>query len=122
MTKNKGGRKTVMTENVVNKLEQAFEWGCTDSEACVHAGISKQTLYNYGDKNKGFLDRKELLKETPVLKAKEIQYDELEKKSLSQANKVIDRKEGMKIKNEISGSVEITKVTRVIVKPDNTNG
>ena len=104
MTKSKAGRKTVMTDNVVNKLEQAFEWGCTDSEACIHAGISKQTLYSYCDKTPGFTDRKEMLKDTPILKAKEIQFAELkDNKSVSQANRVIDRKEGTKIKQELSG-------------------
>ncbi len=101
--KNKGGRPTKMTVKTVNKLEDAFRWGCTDAEACLHANITKQTLYNYCEKNKGFLDRKEILKDNPILMAKEIQFDELKTKSLSQANKVIDRKEGTKIKNEVTG-------------------
>ena len=37
------------------------------------------------------------------MKAKKIQFDELEKNSLPQANRVIDRKEGSNIKQEISG-------------------
>lgn len=103
MAKSKAGRPTKMTDNVVNKLEQAFEWGCTDAEACVHADISKQTLYDYCKKFPKFTDRKELLKDSPILKAKQIQWDELDKDSINQANRVIDRKEGQKIKQEISG-------------------
>ena len=104
MTKSKAGRKTVMTPETVNKLEDAFRWGCTDAEACLHADISKQTLYNYCDKNKGFLDRKELLKDQPMLKAKEIQFNTLQENSLPQANKVIDRREGRKL--QLSGDIE----------------
>lgn len=99
MTKSKAGRPTKMTPETVEKLEAAFRWGCTDAEACLHADITKKTLYSYCDKNEGFLHRKELLKDNPILMAKEIQFTELESKSLSQANKVIDRKEGQKLKH-----------------------
>ena len=103
MAKNKGGRPTKMKPETVNKLEDAFRWGCTDAEACLHADITKQTLYNYCEKNEEFFDRKELLKDQPILKAKEIQSLELERNSITQANRVIDRKEGTKVKSEISG-------------------
>ena len=103
MAKSNAGRPTVMTDNVVSKLEQAFEWGCTDVEACIHAGISKQSLYDYCKKYPAFTDRKELLKDTPILMAKEIQSEKLKEKCINQANRVIDRKEGQKIKQEISG-------------------
>ncbi|MCK5609430.1 hypothetical protein KAR91_46585 [Candidatus Pacearchaeota archaeon] len=97
MTKNKGGRPTKMTDKTVNKLEEAFRWGCTDAEACLYADITKKTLYNYCDKNEAFIHRKELLKDQPILKSKEIQSAELEKNSINQANIVINRKEGQKI-------------------------
>lgn len=70
MPKNKGGRPTKMTPETVKKLEEAFALGCTDIEACLFADISKQTLYNYQDKNPKFIDRKEALKENPVLEAR----------------------------------------------------
>lgn len=70
--KHPGGRPTVMTEEVVAKLETAFSWGCTDSEACVWAGISQDALYDYQRKNPAFTKRKELLKETPTLKARQV--------------------------------------------------
>ncbi|MBO1267079.1 hypothetical protein [Arthrobacter cavernae] len=55
---------------VVRLLEEAFALGCTDLEACLYADIGKSTLYNYQDKNPKFLERKELLKERPVLQAR----------------------------------------------------
>lgn len=74
------GRPTKMTTETVKKLEEAFALGCSDLEACLMADISKQTLYNYQDANPEFIDRKEKLKESPVLIARttvvrEIQND-----------------------------------------------
>lgn len=68
---NKLGRPTKMTDLTVKKLEEAFALGCSDEEACVYADISKQTLYNYQHENRDFLDRKELLKQRPILKARQ---------------------------------------------------
>jgi hypothetical protein len=65
-----GGRPTLMTPETVKKLEDAFLMGCSDLEACLVAGISKQTLYNYQAVNPEFVDRKELLKENPVMIAR----------------------------------------------------
>ena len=64
------GRPTDMTIATVNKLEEAFAIGCTDTEACLYADVSRQTLYNYEKKNPGFIDRKNALKETPMLLAR----------------------------------------------------
>ncbi len=66
-----GGRPTKMTEMTVKKLEEAFAIGASDGEACFYAGISKETLYTYQDKTPGFLDRKNSLKERPVLLARQ---------------------------------------------------
>jgi hypothetical protein len=52
------------------KLEEAFALGCTDLEACLFADISKSCLYNYQNANPEFVERKERLKENPVLLAR----------------------------------------------------
>lgn len=70
MAKNKGGRATVMTPEVIEKLEEAFLLGCTDVEACLAADIAPATLYNYQEKHPEFLERKEQLKQNPVYKAR----------------------------------------------------
>lgn len=57
-------------ESVVQKLEEAFAMGCTDLEACLYADISKSAFYAYQDKHPEFLNRKEILKERPVLQAR----------------------------------------------------
>ena len=44
--------------------------GCTDVEACIYAGTNRTSLTNYQNDNHSFLDKKEQLKKTPVLKAR----------------------------------------------------
>ena len=60
---NEVGRPTVMTQEVIEKLEEAFSIGATDKEACFLAKISMATLYNYCQDKKEFLERKEALKD-----------------------------------------------------------
>ena len=66
----KMGRPTVVTPEVLAKLEQAFGMGCSDKEACLYAGISMDALYNYQNRRPDFAEWKALLKEKPVLKAR----------------------------------------------------
>jgi hypothetical protein len=66
----KEGRPTVMTKETIDKLEEIFALGGTDKEACFYANISHQTLYDYQNIHPEFIERKEALKETPVLKAR----------------------------------------------------
>lgn len=72
------GRPTKMTPETLSKLEQAFLMGCTDLEACLYAYISKSTLYDYQNANPQFLERKESLKQNPVLKARKSVVDSLD--------------------------------------------
>lgn len=65
------GRPTRMTTEVLNKLEEVFAIGGSDQEACFYANISHQTLYNYQEKHPEFVERKESLKEKPILKARQ---------------------------------------------------
>ena len=55
---------------VILKLEQAFALGCTDSEACCYADISTSSFYDYQKRNPKFLENKNRLKKTPVLRAR----------------------------------------------------
>lgn len=64
------GRWTVVTEEVLQKLDHAFMIGCTDTEACLFANISPRTLYYYQDKHPDFAERKEMLRKTLNAKAK----------------------------------------------------
>lgn len=64
------GRPTLMTENTLQKLEEAFLLGCTDEEACFYADIGKSTLYNYQNDHPEFVERKEQLKNNPIFLAR----------------------------------------------------
>lgn len=76
--KNKGGRPTKLTPEAIKKLEEVFAIGGTDQEACFYADISHQALYNYQLKHPEFVERKEALKEKPVLKARQTVVKALE--------------------------------------------
>lgn len=124
MKKNKGGRPPKIDKDILQKLEYAFSIGCTDSEACAYAGIAMRTLYYYCEKNEEFMHKKEVLKNMPVFKAKAIVNTALDNNDLNTANRVIDRKEGQKIKQEISNAdgqpfkTERTIVFKAVTKDD----
>jgi len=67
----KVGRPTVMTPEIISKLEEVFAIGGTDSEACFYAGIGQSTLYSYQEEHPEFVERKDALKEKPILKARQ---------------------------------------------------
>lgn len=93
MKKNKGGRPPKIDDIVVKKLEEAFLVGATDVQACFYAGISKQTLYNYQEKNPEFIDRKEALKANTSLKAKMVISKAIDAGSEAEAKWHLERKE-----------------------------
>jgi hypothetical protein len=64
------GRPPKLTPLKLKQLEEAFALGCSDLEACLYADICKTTLYKYQELNPEFVNRKERLKENPVLKAR----------------------------------------------------
>lgn len=71
------GRPSVMTDEVLRKLEEAFAFGASDLEACFYADISKTALYEYQSKHPEFTERKEKLKERPILLARQKVVKEL---------------------------------------------
>lgn len=96
------GRPTVMTEEVIRKLEEAFALGATDGEAIFYAGISKTAFYDYCKEFPEFADRKEALKETPILKARRTVVNSLA--DPNNAFRYLERKK----KNEFGNSIEVS--------------
>jgi hypothetical protein len=109
----KGGRPTVITQDVVNKLEYAFGIGCSVNEACCHANISKQTYYNYTVKHPELLDRVELLREKMPLKAREVIQAALNDVDYNTAKWYLERKK--KDEFSIHSTVESTNTTELTV-------
>lgn len=65
------GRPTKFTPETIQKLEYAFSLGCSDKEACFYADVGQTALYNYQKSNPEFVKRKELLKQNPILLARQ---------------------------------------------------
>ena len=70
MTVNKGGRPTVMTEEIVGKLEYGFMKGLNVTECCHYADISRSAFYDYVALHPEFSDRMDELRSNPSTKAK----------------------------------------------------
>lgn len=87
------GRPTVITSDILRKLEEYFSSGLSDAEACLAAGIGATTLYHYCQKNPDFRERKELLKEHPKIKAKMVINKALDDGDLATAWKYLERKD-----------------------------
>ena len=106
------GRPTKMIEEVVKKLEEVFAIGGSDEEACFYAHISKQTLYNYQRKYPEFIDRKEALKNRPVLKARRTIFNALD--NPQDAKWFLEKKRRKEFGNtlDVTGEV-ISKVIRL---------
>lgn len=117
--KHAGGRPTIMTEETIQKLEEIFALGGTDREACFFANISQATLYNYQNDNPEFVERKEALKDQPVLKARRSVVGALEDPEI--AIKYLERKkkDEFSLRQETTGAdggaikhqVDVTKLT-----------
>lgn len=100
------GRKTIMTPEKLLLLEQAFSLGCSDLEACLHADIGKTTLYNFQNEHPEFVERKQMLKEKLVLKARTVIAEALNKKDENTARWYLEKKK----KDEFSNRTELTGV------------
>lgn len=81
-----------MTDDVLQKVEHAFSMGCTDKEACLYADIAPSTLYKYCEDHPDFSERKELLKDKPVLAARTVVVKAIESGDTKMAWLYLERK------------------------------
>ena len=107
MAKNKVGRPTVMTKDVLAKLEMLFAKGLTDREACLIADISPSSLYDYCLEHPDFAEQKELLKDKPKIAAKLNIAEAIEAKDIDMSKWYLERKakDEFSTKQEISADV-----------------
>lgn len=75
----RGGRPTVITDKVLSELKTAFCMDCTDKEACIFAGISEKTLYNYQNTHPEFLQEKQGWKSKVIFEARKAVFERIEK-------------------------------------------
>lgn len=78
------GRPTVITSDVLIKLEYAFGIGSSASEACAYAGICRDTFYDYIKNNPDFSDKITDLQANPLLKARKAVFDDLDNPKTAQ--------------------------------------
>lgn len=108
--KNNQGRPKAITADVLQKLEHAFSLGCSDTKACLYAGIAPATLYNYQNENPDFIERKAALKEQQVLKARSVVDNALNIGDVATARWLLERK----CKEEFSSRTEIDPVKPIV--------
>lgn len=115
-----GGRPTVMTDETIAKLEDAFAWGCSDTEACCYADIAPSTLYRYQESHEGFSERKEVLKNSVKMRAKRVISASIDANDLASAHKVIDRAEGKRLALTGADGGDLTTITKIQYEVVNT--
>lgn len=103
--KNKGGRPTIFSAEVIHKLEQAFLIGATDLQACFEAGISKSALYNYQNANPEFVDRKEELKSNLAYRAKRVLAKSIDEGNQADAKWYLERKEKQEFSTQVNQEI-----------------
>lgn len=97
------GRPTVMTEETLYKLEEAFSNGATDKEAIFLAKISSAAFYNYCKAHPEFVERKEALKDMPKYKARKNIVKKIEEGDVPVSQWYAERK----IKEEFSNRTDL---------------
>lgn len=67
----KVGRPTVMTDEVIRKIEEVAALDGSVAEMAYYAGVHVDTVYDHLKKDKEFSDRINALRERPILKARQ---------------------------------------------------
>lgn len=118
----KVGRKTVMTDEVVAKLETAFKWGCNITEAANHAEIHRDSIYEYIKKNPEFSDKIKAWQEKPILKARKKVVEGIEQDH-NLAFKYLSKKRANEFKEgvQLSGTVEMASEEDILKKIKDAN-
>ncbi len=116
------GRPTVITDEAIRKLEEAWVMDCTDLEACLYADISKTALYDYQQEHPEFAERKEALKESPFLLARKTIYQNLTDIDTAQWYMERKKKDEFSQRNELTGKdgkeIPVTPAVINIIRPD----
>lgn len=106
-------RPTVMTPEVIAKLEEAFTWGVSDVEACLWAGIAPASLYLYQEKHPKFSERKEALKSTPDLYAQRVVTEKIKRGDKDTAKWWLERRK----KKLFGNNVDVTTDGKALPTP-----
>lgn len=105
--KNKGGRPATVTAPEVAKLEQAFAIGANVTEALNYAKISRDAYYRFLKKHPEFRNKFDELRTTPVLKALQTLYNNLDHPDTAKWLLERRRKDEYSARQEFGGEVKI---------------
>ena len=110
------GRPTVMTDETLQVLREAFLLDCTDEEACFKANISPSTLYNYQKENPEYLELKRSYKQNPFLLARESVIKGFTNPELALKYLERKKKDEFSLRSEITG--ENGKAINILLSPE----
>lgn len=113
MPKNKGGRPTAITSEVVRKLTEAFKLDMTVEEACTYANISKDTYYRKCKSDKGFSDEMERARQFATAKARRIVIEKMEDDG-GLALKYLERKRKEEFSQRFEQQVEVNSILALV--------
>jgi hypothetical protein len=97
------GRPTVMTEETLRLLREAFLLDCTDEEACFYAKISPSTFYLYQSENPKYLEEKRGYKQNPFLLARKSVIEGFSNPDLALKYLERKKKDEFSLRNELTG-------------------
>ena len=98
------GRPTVMTPEVIAKIEYCISRGYNDYESFHTAGVSRDAFYDYLKKDVKFADKIQWLRSNTNILSKEIVFEKLLEKDILTAKWLLERK----AKDEYSTRNELT--------------
>ena len=116
------GRPTVMTSEVIAKLEQVFAMDGTVEEALSYAEIGRNSFYDYLKINPEFSNRIEELRQRPILKARQTIIKGLDDSKNAQWYLERKRKKEFAQRNELTGEdgnpIQVQQITGMQILND----
>jgi hypothetical protein len=97
------GRPTVITDEVVRKLEDAFREGFSVNTACELSGISRSTYYEHLNSNEAFSDKMVVARQWVNEKAKQVIIKAIDKDDIKAAQWWLERK----ARDEFGANIDI---------------
>lgn len=101
-------RPSKQTPETVRALEEALGLGCNVVDACLQAGISESTFYDWCKADKKLSDRLSKLKKKQVLKARNVVDKALDDGDVNTAKWLLERKEKEEFSTQINQVVDAT--------------
>ena len=111
-SKNPVGRPRAITEDVLQKLKEAFMMGCSKREACLYADVAESTFYDFLKEYPEYSEKIEIWKSYEKIKARMVVHKALDKGDRDMAKWYLERK----AKDEFNTKMEIDAAVKDKVK------